>query len=333
MKIALFGANTFDSLEYHLSDSFRFLGHEVFHLDIMDIVPINYKYAYWGAVFFSKLDAYIFRNAAKKIIAAKPDLIVCTYRFINPLCIQMIKKELPKVPVIQINPDAITTFEHQQIFASPYDFYFTKDPYIVDFMKLKMGLNAHYLPESFNPRIHKKPDVDRQKLEKQMNIDVLTFGLLYPYRTNMIGKLVDAGINVTLFGSKPRKFYNPKLDSCFTNEYITGERKSGLLYGAKIVFNNFHYAEIESVNCKFFEIAGIGAFQICDYRSTVDEYSIVPAIKFTYKTIGEAIDLIKFYKDKPDVRHKMANEQYEHFLQHHTYEHRVRQVLSTVFRN
>jgi len=327
MKIALFGSKDFDSLEFHLADSFTFLGHSLFHLDITDVVPIKYQYSYWAMRFFSKYDNYVFKNAAKKIIATKPDLVICTYRFIHPVCIQIIKKELPNIPVVQVNPDALTTFENQQIFASPYDFYFTKDPYILDFMKFKMGLNAHYLPESFNPRVHLKPDVDRADLEMKTSIDVLTFGTLYPYRANMIEKLVDAGINVTLFGSKPRQFFKPGLEKYFAKEYITGVRKSELLYGAKIVFNNFHYAEIDSVNCKFFEISGIGAFQICDYKPVINEYSAIDASKFTYKTINEAIDLIKFYIDKPELRHKMANEQYEHFMQHHTYDHRVEQIL------
>jgi len=331
MKIALFGSKDFDSLEYHFSDSFRDLEHDVFHFDITDIVPLKYKYFYWGTKLFPRLNTNIFRNAAKKIIANKPDLVVCTYRFIHPICIQIIKKELPNIPVIHINPDALTTFENQQIFASPYDFYFSKDPYIVDFMKLKMGLNTYYLPESFNPKVHKKPVIDRMELEDRTNIDVLTFGALYPYRINMIEKLIEAGINVTLFGVKPRQFFKPKLEKYFKNEYITGERKSELLYGAKIVFNNFHYAEIESVNCKFFETAGVGAFQICDYRSTVDEYSIIPSAGFTYNTIDKAIEQIKYYLDKPMLRHEMAEKQYNHFLLHHTYKHRTKQLLETVF--
>lgn len=49
-------------------------------------------------------------------------------------------------------------------------------------------------------------------------------------------------------------------------KYIVGKEKARILYGAKIVFNNLHYAEIESVNNKFFEINGSGAFQLCDYR-------------------------------------------------------------------
>lgn len=331
MNVVIIGNKGLDTLEYHLADSFLFLGHQVSILDLTDIIPVKYSINYHAIKYFKKYDEFIFRNLAKKVIEIKPDLVIGTYRFINPLCIRTIKKHLPHIPIIQVNPDALTTFELQQIFASPYDFYFTKDPYIVNFMKQKMNLTAVYLPEAFNPRVHQKPNINRIELEGKTNIDVLAFGYLYPYRTNMIKKLVNAGLNVTIFGKKDRRFFDPELNKYFHNDWITGDRKAELLFGSKIVFNNFHYAEIESVNCKFFEIAGIGAFQICDYRPTIDEYSKVYSAKFTFKSIGEAIDLIKFYLDKPTLRHEMANIQYEHFMQNHSYEHRVKQILETVF--
>ncbi len=331
MKILIIGSKGFDTLEYHLADSFRFLNHQVTIVDLQDAIPFNYAINYHAIKYFKRYDEFVFQKLARKAIEIKPDLIIGTYRFIHPLCIHLIRKELPHTPVIHVNPDALTTFELQQVFASPYDFYFTKDPYIVNFMRQKMELNAVYLPEAFNPRIHRRPIQNRIELEEKINIDVLTFGSLYPYRVKMISNIIGSGINVALFGNKDKRFFNPELEKYFQNEFITGERKSELLYGSRIVFNNFHFAEIESVNCKFFEIGGIGAFQICDYRPIVEEYSKVNAAEFTFKTIGQATDLIKFYLDKPALRHEMANVQYDHFMQNHTYEHRVRQILETVF--
>lgn len=332
MNIVIIGSKGFDTLEYHLADSFQFLGHQVIVIDLNQAVSINYSINYHVIKYLKHYDEFIFKKIAKKVIETKPDLVIGTYRFINPICIISIKKALPNIPIIHINPDALTTFELQQIFASPYDFYFTKDPYIVDFMSKKMNLNAIYLAEAFNPRVHQKPDLNRKKLEENIDIDVLAFGYLYPYRANMIKEIINSGSNIVLFGKRDRRFFKPELDKYFHNEWITGNKKAELLFGSKIVFNNFHYAEIESVNCKFFEIAGIGAFQICDYKPTVDEYSKVDPSKFTFKSIGEAIDLIKFYLDKPILRYEIANVQYEHFLQYHTYEHRVKQILETVFK-
>ena len=271
------------------------------------------------------------KKIAKQIFESEPELVVCTYRFIHPICIQLIKKALPRIKVVHVNPDAITTFEYQQIFATPYDVYFTKDPFIVNFMKNKiMNLNAFYLPEALNTRIHKMPIKDRYEREEAINIDVVAFGTMYPYRANMVGQLIGSGVNVSLFGTPEKRYKNIDIESHFRNEYITGERKAEVLFGSKIIFNNFHYAEVESANVKFFEIAGIGGFQICDYKPVLEEYTAIPLESFTYNSIGEAIDLIKYYLDKPLLRHQLALKQHDHFILNHTYEHRINKMLALI---
>jgi spore maturation protein CgeB len=328
MRITLFGSKDYDSLEYNLNDSLVHLGHSVCHLDINDIVAIPFKYNFYATKFIKVYDEFVFKKVANRIIDSDPELIICVYRFINPLCIKLIKSRLPNVKRIHINPDAVTTFQYQQIFASPYDAFFTKDQFILDFMKNKMGLNTFYLPEAFNPRVHKMPNLNKEVVEQSVDLDVITFGSIYPYRANMVRHLINSGIKVQLFGTPDKRFGSPDINQFFGNEYITGKRKSELIFGSKVVFNNFHYAEVNSANVKFFEIAGIGGFQICDYKPCLEEYSIIPTEKFTFNTIGQAIDLIKFYLDKPVLRHELAHEQYNHFLSNHTYEHRINQMFN-----
>ena len=328
MRIALIGSKNFDSLEYHLNDSLVFLGHNVFHIDLNDVIKIPYKYNYWASRLNSSYNEKLFDKISDHVIKQKPDLVIGTYRFIHPESIRKIKNKLSNTPVIHINPDALTTFENQQIFASPYDAFFTKDPFIVDFMRNKMKLNAFYLPEALNPRVHKPVLIkDRSQLEDEIGIDVSAFGTMYPYRANMISQIVKANINVSLFGVKDKKYPKNEIEKNFRNEYITGDRKAEVLYGSKIVFNNFHYAEVESVNVKLFEIYGIGGFQICDYKPTLDEYTKVEAKKFTYKTIDDAIDLIKYYLPRREERYLIAHEQMKHFRENHTYEHRIKDIF------
>ncbi|TDP00906.1 glycosyltransferase [Flavobacterium sp. 245] len=330
MKIAILGSKDYDSLEFHINDSLTFLGHDVFHIDIKDLFKIPYRLNYWGMKLFPSYDKYSFDKIAKAIVQHAPDLVICTYRFIHPDCIKYIKSNLKNTKVIHINPDQLTTLEHQQIFASPYDAYFTKDPFMEDFMKNKMNLNAIYLPEAFNPRVHKTIDIDRSELERKIDIDVVCFGTMYPYRAQMVSELIKKGINVTLFGTPDKRFPRKEITGNFKNEFITGSRKAEVLLGSKIVFNNFHYAEVQSANVKFFEIAGIGGFQICDYKQTLAEYSKIDVEKFTFKSINEACDLIKHYIGKPELRYQLANEQREHFYNNHTYEHRINQIFQNL---
>ncbi|KAA5533774.1 glycosyltransferase [Taibaiella lutea] len=330
MKIALIGSKDYDSLEYHINDSLTFLGHEVFHIDIKDVIRLPYRYNYWAVRLFPKYDAQIFKRIADKVIEQKPDLVIATYRFIHPDCIRAIKENLSNVKAIHINPDALTTFEHQQVFASPYDAFFTKDHYIVHFMRDKMKLNAFYLPEALNARVHKPLDRNREEIEKEIDIDVTAFGTMYPYRAKMVSELIKAGVNVSLFGVPDKRFPLPEITKNFRNEYITGNRKAEVLYGSKIIFNNFHYAEIESANAKFFEINGIGGFQLCDYRAVLKEYSAIDVEKVTFVTIDEAIEKVKYYLTHPQERYNIAKTQMQHFHNNHTYEHRMKYIFEMI---
>lgn len=333
MRITVLGSKVFDSLEFHVVDSLRHLNHEVVHIDITDVLPISYKYTYWIQKVSMSLDEVIFKKIANKVIDSNPDLVICTYRNINPIAIHLIKNNIKNVVIIHLNPDNLNTLGYQQIFASPYDAYFSKDPFIVDFMKNKMMLNTHYLPEAFNHRIHKPPLVEnRESHETDIDVDVVAFGTMYPYRARVIQNLINADINVSLYGTSDTKLPSKDLKKNFKNEYITGDRKSEVLYGAKIVFNNFYYAEVNCVNVKFFEISGIGAFQVCDYKSVIEDYSFIPTDSFTFRTINEGIDLIKYYLDKPRLRHKLAEKQMEHFIKYHTYDVRMHELLNILFR-
>lgn len=329
MKVAIIGSKDFDSLEYHLHDSLEFLGHQVFHIDIKDVIKIPYRYNYWATKLFPSYDELIFKKIAEKVIEQEPDLVIATYRFIHPVCIRMIKQNL-KAKVIHINPDQMTTLEHQQIFASDYDAWFTKEKYMLDFMQNKMRLNAHYFPEALNPRVHKPSAKNRNQLEKEIDIDVVTFGTMYPYRSRMVSELIKADINVVLFGIADKRFARKEIAENFRNEFITGERKAEVLCGSKIVFNNFHYAEVNSANVKFFEIGGIGAFQLCDYKPVLEEYSKIDVEKFTYRHIDEAIEKVRYYLDKPEERYALSDLQRQHFIENHTYDVRLTEMLKLI---
>ena len=56
----------------------------------------------------------------------------------------------------------------------------------------------------------------------------------------------------------------------------------------------------------------------------------VPAELVTFRTMDEAIDKIRYFLDRPTLRHELAARQYSHFQQHHTFDVRARQLLQTV---
>ncbi len=326
MKIVIVGSRAFDSLEYHLADSVRALGGQARIVDGASPYTLLRKAHYWASRFVESYDRAMCTQLARRVAAEQPDLVLVVYRHLHPLFVDVVKQQLPGITVAQVNPDALSNLEKQQIIAADFDHYFTKEPYIADFLRNKAGLTAHYLPEGFNPRLHRRPALDKTVAEQQTDIDVLLYGGLYAYRARMVEQLQQAGIRVAVFGNEG-PYLPTSVRAAFQGRYLVGDEKNRLLYGARIVFNNFHYAELSSANQKYFEINGTGAFQLCDYKTTLDDYSGVPTEQVTYRTMAEAIDMIRYFLARPVERHALAASQHAHFQQHHTFDQRVEQLL------
>lgn len=338
MKIAIVGSKRYDSLEYNLDESFNHNGHLCRIFDIYDrflfrkkkIFKYLYHIDYLGRHYSDSYDRHVFDILYKQIREYNPDLVICVYRFIHPFFVEKIKKNI-NCKVIHINPDALTTFEFQQVFASNYDIWFSKDPYIVSFMRKNMRLNAMLYNEAFNIRIHRKPNISKIECEKIIDIDVMTYGTLYPYRNRMLKCLLEEGVNFKVFGTKPNRFYDYSIDKANQHKFIAGEEKAKLLYGAKIVFNNMHFAEIESVNNRFFEVNGSGAFQLSDYRPILKDLLPIDPELVSFQSIDEGIDKINYYLKHPEERLTIAAQIYDHYVNHYTYDHLVHYILNNSF--
>ena len=326
MKIAIIGSKGFDTLEFHLKDEFEFQKNEVKIFDLMNSV-LHKKIDSALNLFSQTYVELINKSVLHSVLEYNPDLVIGSYRHIHPLLVKGIKQK--KIKIIHVNPDQLTTLQNQQIFVEPYDSYFTKDNFMASFMKDKMGLNVFTYNEAFNPRHHSSGTINYKETEEEIEIDVLTFGNLYPYRNRMIKQLLDKNIDIKMFGHKTKHFPN-YLDKCFQNRAIYGQEKAKILSGSKIVFNNFHYAEIESVNNKFFEINGSGAFQICDYKPILNELLPIDPKLVSFNTIDEAEKLIKHYLNNPEERYSIRGAVQEHFLKNHTYKNLINYILSCV---
>lgn len=336
MKIAIIGSKSYDSLEYNLNEAFNHNGYECHIFDIYDRSLFKNKHLYkylfqldfLGRRYVDFYDQRVFNQLYIRVADYKPDLVIGVYRFIHPSFVSKVKKM--GCTVIHINPDQMTTLEYQQIFASDYDTWFSKDPYIVSFMKKNMNLNVKYYNEAFNIRIHCKPDIIKEQCETEVGIDVMTYGTLYPYRTRMLSYLLKDGLDLKLYGTKPNRFYDHSLDKAYENKFITGTEKARLLYGSKIVFNNMHFAEIESVNNRFFEVNGSGAFQLSDYRPILNDLLPVDPELVSFSSIAEGIDKVRYYLTHPTERYSIADIIYRHFTENYTYDHLIKYILNNI---
>ena len=143
----------------------------------------------------------------------------------------------------------------------------------------------------------------------------------------MLEFLIDNNINLKIFGNKA-KYYPSSLMSAFQNRGLYGEEKSKYLNGSKIVFNNLHYAEIESVNNKFFEINGSGAFQICDYKPILNKLLPIDPELVSFKNIDDASKKIKYFLNEQEHRYEIRKTIQKYFLENYTYKNLIHRILN-----
>lgn len=260
-RILVCGPTSEDTFEWHIHATLVSMG---FDADLKDLyseksgirkVEINLQY-------FGKYPGYLINRFVKKVIDEGYETLIVCYRNFPPEIIKRLKHN--GIRTVHVNPDTITTLNRQDIFVEPYDFYFSKSNYMVDFMRNKLGLNTFKYFEAFNPNHLKSKYKTKEEAEKGEEIDVMLYGSFYPAKNRSILELNPKNeLNIKLFGSKGF-YFEPKLEKIFTGQYIKGSIKADKIYGSKVVFNNLTYGEIDSLNCRFFEVIGAGGVQVVD---------------------------------------------------------------------
>ncbi len=335
MRTAIVGSTAFDSLEYNLCETFRFLGHEAQIFGESDFVPFGSQVRRGIAMLLDLNPGcarWAYRKLERSLLEYSADLIVVAYRHVIPDLIISLKRQRPNIPIVQINPDAIVNLHRGYIFTSPYDAYFSKEPVLVNLMRKKLRLNAHYLPESFNPRVHHRPQADKAECEEKANVDVVVAATLYPYRVRFLEQLMDLlehRIRLVVYG-ETRSWARTPLWKHHKGEVVTGARKAEAFYSARIVLDNMHWGEYEGVNCRFFEALGSGGFLLCDARPSIPALATPGKEVVTFETVEEAAEQVRYYLADKVERRSISSAGYARAMKDHTYERRIKQMLSVL---
>ena len=332
MRVAIVGSEAEDNLEFHLRDTLARAGAQARCFDERD-TPMSVRPA--GLARAERLvrriapswDRAILRRIADRVSDFDPDLVLVTPRDLDPALVRRIRERRPSAPIVQMNPDSLLTLGRGRLFLGGYDLYLTKDRFIERALRDKLGFPVRYLPEAFNPAYHVPPDAPKGDVERAVDVDVAVFGSMYPYRTVFLERLLDAGVRFSLFGARPSHATPGRWEAAFTGEYLRGRRKAEVLRGARIALNIMHYAEIESVNARFFEILGCGGFQLCDRTPVLAELAHPGQETETFATFDEAVDKIRAYLADAPARAVIADAGRRRALAEHTYEHRFAAIF------
>lgn len=318
-----------DSFEWHVIDSLRNMGcrPRLFHA----------RHAVAGVAgavskAVRKIQATVLREP-ERLIETKllrgvrefsPDLIlVLLGNQLSPKTIDSIRK-LTRVPLVCWCQDQMTTLGRQYLLGGGYDAVFVKDRYMLDlFSRMIRSTAFHYLPEACNPRMHRPIEMTAADRDRY-GCEVMLAGTLYYYRQSILQQL--DGFNVKVWGSKPDWLVD-RLPGRFMGRLVYGDEKVRATLAAKVCLNTLHYAEVDGLNCRAFEIAGCGGFQLISHVPVLDQHFVPDTEVVSYRSTDELIEKVRHFLHHPEAARAIASRGQARAHRDHTYEKRLCELL------
>lgn len=263
------------------------------------------------------------RTLIRAVERLQPDLILAAHALL-PVNVVREMRSASDAKIAVWFPDALVNLGRQYLFASDYDAWFFKDPYMAETFRTKLEINAHYLPEACNPLWHYRVELNEAE-KRKYGCDLTTAGHMYYYRARMLEPFKDYDFKI--WGKGYPLWLDSPLRSRYSNVYVGEIEKAKAFNGAKIVLNTIHYGEITGVNCRLFEAAGCGAFQIADSKPGLTEFFEPGREIVTFHTREDLKDKVDYYLTHAEERRKIADRAYARSHREHTYDVRLKKMF------
>ena len=225
-------------------------------------------------------------------------------------------------------------FTYWQTYAPLYDMFavIQKEPFLSELAAIGQP-HALYLPLAALPDFH-KPLALTAAEQREYGSDIAFLGAGYPNRRLAFRPL--AGRDFKIWGSD-WEGENLLARNIQRKGRRIGEEESVKIYNAARVNLNLHSSvsagELVShgdfVNPRTFELAAMGAFQLVDRRSLMDEL-FGPDELATFDSPEEFYQKIDYFLANPAEREAYARRARERVLAEHTYQQRMTTLLSAM---
>jgi spore maturation protein CgeB len=327
LKILVSGQFYPDSFARNIAVTARHLGHEV---TMVETAPIHRRLKVLGANFwtiaprlFPKLEQRRERKLVRAAEEFAPEMILLTYGTLPPSVVRQLRGAC-SARIALWYPDHLANLGRQYLMASDLDAWFFKDPYVVCVFRDKLALNAFYLPEACNSLWHRRVELSAAD-HRKYDCDLGTVSNMYYYRARLLENLLNYDLKI--WGKSYPSWLSSPLRAIYQDEYVAEEEKAKAFNAAKIVLNTMHYGEIEGVNCRLFEAAGCGAFQIADWKPALSDLFEPEEEIVTFRTQQELKEKVDYYLAHPEERREIADRAYARAHREHTYERRLERMF------
>lgn len=271
--------------------------------------------------------ALVGRPIGESLRKLRPRLVLSVFAYFPPQQIEDWRRGTPDAVWALWYPDALVNFGQHGALIAPFDRYFFKERHLADLFAERSGLNASYLADACNPRLHHPAKDMAPEIERS---DVVIVGNLYPYRMLILEGL-DPGIGLKIYGNLrralPPRF--SRLAQSHTGRVVFGEDKARVFSASRIVLNTMHFGEVDGVNTRVFEATASGGFLLTHSNSALGRY-FEPGVEVaTYDSIESLNESIFMYLREPERRISIAAAGSERAHRDHTYSLRLRSLLKT----
>ncbi len=322
-----------DSFEWHVVDSLRYLGCtvELIHSHgsvsgISGFIDKSRRKA--SDLLLREPERRIETRLMQRIDRFSPEVIlVLLGNEFSPKTASLVRKRT-RAPLVCWCQDQMTTLRRQYLLSCGYEAVFVKDRYMQDlFSRMTRTTPFYYLPEACNPRMHRPIELSGSDRETY-GCDVMIAGTLYYYRQAILQQLVQqlTGLSLKIWGSKPDWLVD-RLPGRHMGRAVHGDDKVRAALSAKICLNTLHYAEVNGLNCRAFELAGCGGFQLVTRVPALAEHFVPEAEVASFATIDELVEKTAYYLENPAAAAVIAEQGRMRAHRDHTYEHRLREIL------
>ena len=337
MNILLVGKFYSEGFALHISETLVSMGHSVKHFE-----P-GFKSARFDGRFGHRVDqiysmihsssdslpvirAHRMKYLWKVADQAHFDVVIICHDFLWPNEVSELKRRTGATIAMWF-PDALVNFGKGFFMNAPYDALFFKDPYIVHMLTDVVASPVYYLPECFNPERHclTKEEVSSE----EYTCDITTAGNSHSWRVAIYKHLTE--YDVKLWGMPPPLWMpSGPLEKMHQGRLVLNEDKVRAFLGAKIVLNNLHYGEIWGLNVRTFEAAGIGAFQMVDWRPGLAQLFDDKKELISFKGMSDLRKKVDYWLRHPDERQEIASAGKRRAHSEHTYRQRLSLLLDTL---
>jgi spore maturation protein CgeB len=317
-----------DSHEWHVMDALEHMGlPAVFfqaRLSLGDARTLNLAINKLANTFLREPELLYEKRLLSAVRAFQPTIVlVIQGSQLSPKTVAKLRS-VTQAPIVCWCQDPLIALGRQFMLGAGYDVVFVKDRHMQDvFSRMIRSSTFSYLPEACNPRVHRSVELNAEDLATY-GCDVMIAGTLYYYRQEILRQISEFDLRV--WGSRPGWLLD-RLSGKHQGREVVMDEKAKALRAARICLNTLNFSEVNALNCRAFEIAGCGGFQLMSSAPVVAEH-FEPGVELvTFHSVEDLVAQIHYYLRNPQLAAEIARRGQLRAHRDHTYENRLTEIL------